>query len=195
MKLDQQFASTHLGRGTQAPLAAECRWKMIEDVIAVLPSIERQEIEEKLRAVGQQKPRALAKTAQNKTAAVDLDMSWEEILLPPSRALPTTSGAPRFILERPTYGHNQPRAAAVPTIEGPPVQRVGPSLALAPPRASDGVVPPSLNGAIALGFASDGFAPFKKPKLTAWILLIFTSRELMAAACAIANSLRRVVLS
>ena len=120
MKLDQQFASTHLGRGTQAPLAAERRRKMIEDVIAALPSIERQEIEEKLRAVGQQKPRALAKSAQNKTAAVDLDMSWEEIPLPPSRALPTTSGAPRFILGRPTYGHNQPRAAVVPTIEGPP---------------------------------------------------------------------------
>jgi hypothetical protein len=147
MKLDQQFASTHLGRGTQASLAAERRRKMIEDVIAALPSIERQEIEEKLRAVGQQKPRALAKTAQNKTAAIDLDMSWEEIPPPPSRALPTTSGAPRFILGRPTYGHNQPRAAAVPMIEGVPVQRVGPSLALVPTRASDGVVPPGLNGA------------------------------------------------
>lgn len=148
IKLDQQFASTHLGHGTQASLAAERRRKMIEDVIAALPSIERQEIEEKLRAVGQRKPGALAKTAQNKTATIiDLDMSWEEIPPPPSRALPTTSGAPRFILGRPTYGHNQPRAAAVPRIEGPPVQRVGPSLAPAPTRASDGVVPPGLNGA------------------------------------------------
>jgi hypothetical protein len=145
IKLDQQFASTHLGHGTQASLAAERRRKMIEDVIAALPSIERQEIEEKLRVVGQRKPVALAKTAQNKTAAIDLDMSWEEIPPPPSRALPTTSGAPRFILGRPTYGHNQPRAAAVPVIEGPPVQRVGPSLAPGPTRASDGV-PPGLNG-------------------------------------------------
>lgn len=147
IKLDQQFASTHLGRGTLASLAAERRRKMIEDVIAALPSIERQEIEEKLRAVVQRKPGALAKTAQNKTAAIDLDMSWEEIPPPPPRALPTTSGAPRFILGRPTYGHNQPRAAAAPLIEGPPVQRVGPSVALAPARASDGVVPPGLNGA------------------------------------------------
>jgi hypothetical protein len=146
IKLDQQFASTHLGRGTQASLAAERRRKMIEDVIAALPSIERQEIEEKLRAVGQRKPGALAKTAQNKTAAIDLDMSWEEIPPPPSRALPA-SGAPRFILGRPTYGHNQPRTAAVPMIEGPPVQRVGPSLAPAPTRVGDGVVPPGLNGA------------------------------------------------
>jgi len=147
IKLDQQFASTRLGRGTQASLAAERRRKMIEDVIAALPSIERQEIEEKLRAVGQRKPAALAKTAQNKTAAIDLDMSWEEIPPPPPRALPTTSNAPRFILGRPTYGHNQPRAAAVPMIEGPPVRRVGPSLAPAPTRASNGVVPPGLNGA------------------------------------------------
>ena len=145
IKLDQQFASTHLGRGTQASLAAERRQKMIEDVIAALPSIERQEIEEKLRAVGQRKP--TAKTAQNKTAAIDLDMSWEEIPPPPLRALPTTSGAPRFILGRPTYGHNQPKAAAVPMIEGPPVQHVGPSLAPAPTRASSSVVPPGLNGA------------------------------------------------
>ena len=142
IKLDQQFASSRLGRGTQASLAAERRRKMIEDVIAALPSIERQEIEEKLRSVGQRKPGALAKAA-----AIDLDMSWEEIPQPPSRALPTTSGAPRFILGRPTYGHNQPRAAAVPMIEGAPVQRVSPSLAPAPIRASDGVVPPGLNGA------------------------------------------------
>jgi hypothetical protein len=120
---------------------------MIEDVVAALPSIERQEIEEKLRAVVRRKPAALAKTVQNKTAAIDLDMSWEEIPPPPSRALPTTSGAPRFILGRPTYGHNQPRAAAVPMIEGPPVQRVGSSLPPAPTRASNGLVPPGLNGA------------------------------------------------
>lgn len=147
IKLDQQFASTHLGRGTQASVAAERRRKMIEDVIAALPSIERQEIEEKLRAVGQRKPGALAKTAQDKTAAIDLDMSWEEIPPPPSRAPPTKSGAPRFILGRPTYGHNQPRAAVVPMIEGVPVQRVGPSLAPIPTRAGNGVVPPGLNGA------------------------------------------------
>jgi len=148
IKLDQQFASTHLGRGTQASLAAERRRKMIEDVIAALPSIERQEIDEKLRAVVQRKPGSLAKTAQNKTAAIDLDMSWEEIPPPPSRAPPTTSGAPRFILGRPIYGHNQPRAAAVPMIEGPPVRGVGPSLAPAPTRASDVVIPPGLNGAL-----------------------------------------------
>jgi hypothetical protein len=147
IKLDQQFASTNLGRGTQASVAADRRQKMIEDVIAALPSIERQEIEEKLRAVGQRKPGASAKTAQNKTAAIDLDMSWEEIPPPPSRALPTKSGAPRFILGRPTYGHNQPRATVIPMIEGPPVQRVGPSLPAAPTRTSDGVVPPGLNGA------------------------------------------------
>lgn len=147
IKLDQQFASTHLGRGTPGSLAAERRRKMIEDVIAALPSIERQEIEERLRAVVQRKPAALAKATQNKTADIDLDMSWEEIPAPPSRALPTTSGAPRFILGRPTYGHNQPRAAAVPMIEGPPVPRVGLSLAPAPTRASNGVVPPGSNSA------------------------------------------------
>ena len=147
IKLDQQFASNHLGRGTPASLVAERRRKMIEDVIATLPSIERQEIEEKLRAVGRRKPAAVAKTVQNKAAAIDLDMSWEEIPPPPSRALPPTSGAPRFILGRPTYGHNQPRAAAVPMIEGPHVQRVDPSPAPAPTRASNGIVPLALNGA------------------------------------------------
>ena len=140
IKLDQRFASARLGRGIQASLAAERRRKMIEDVIAALPCIERQEIEEKLRDVGQRKPGALAKTA-----ATDLDMSWEEIPPQPSRVLPTTARAPRFILGRPAYGHNQPRAAAVPMMEGP-VQRVSPSLAPAPTRASDGVVPPGLNG-------------------------------------------------
>ena len=141
IKLDQRFASARLGRGTQASLAAERRRKMIEDVIGALPCIERQEIEEKLRAVGQRKSGALAKTA-----TTDLDMSWEEILPQPSRALLTTSRAPRFILGRPTYGHNQPRVAVVPMIEEVPVQRVSPSLAPAPTRASDGVVPPGLSG-------------------------------------------------
>ncbi len=147
VKLDQQFASTRLGRGTQASQAVERRRKMIEHVIATLPSIERQEIEEKLRAVGQRKPGALTKTAQNKTAAIDLDKSWEEIPPPPPRALPTTSGAPRFILGRPTYGHNQLRVPAVPAIEGPPVKRVSPPLAPAHTPGSDGAVPPGLNGA------------------------------------------------
>jgi len=118
---------------------------MIEDVIAALPSIERQEIEEKIRAVGQRKLGALTKMAQNKTAAVDLDMSWEEIP-PPPRALPTTSGAPRFMLGRPTYGHNQPQVAAVPAVEGPPAQRVSPLPAPAHTKGSEGVVPPGLNG-------------------------------------------------
>jgi hypothetical protein len=143
IKLDQQFASTRLGRGTQASQAANRRRKMIEDVIAALPYIERQEIEEKLRAVIQRKPGALIKSTQTKAAPVDLNMSWEEIL-PPPRAPPIKSGAPRFILGRPTYGHNQPKVAA--GHMEPPIQ---PSSLLAPAhtRGSDSVVPPGLNGA------------------------------------------------
>jgi hypothetical protein len=139
IKLDQQFASARFGRGTQASQAAERRRKMIEDVIAALPSIERQEIEEKLRAVGQRKPGASIKSAQTKAAPVDLNMSWEVI----PRAPPVTSGAPRFILGRPTYGHNQPTVVAGHMIEKPPIQ---PSSSLAPAR-SDSVVPPGLDGA------------------------------------------------
>ncbi|KAH9998619.1 nuclear pore complex assembly-domain-containing protein [Russula vinacea] len=139
IKLDQQFASTRLGRGTQASQAAERRRKMIEDVIAALPSIERQETEEKLRAVAPRKP-------QTKATPVDLNMSWEEIP-PPPRALPVKSGAPRFILGRPTYGHNQPKVVPGPMIEAPPTQPVGSLLAPAHTRGIGGVVPPGLNGA------------------------------------------------
>ena len=139
IKLDQQFASTRLGRGTQASQAAERRRKMIEDVIAALPSIERQETEEKLRALAPRKP-------QTKATPVDLNMSWEEIP-PPPRALPVKSGAPRFILGRPTYGHNQPKVVPGPMIEAPPTQPVGPLLAPAHTRGIGGVVPPGLNGA------------------------------------------------
>ena len=145
IKLDQQFASTRLGRGTQASQVAERRRKMIEDVIAALPSIERQEIDEKLRAVGQRKPGASKKSAQTKATPVDLNMSWGEIP-PPPRAPPITSGATRFILGRPTYGHNQPKIAG-PMIEEPSVHPVGPLLAPVHSRGSDSVVPPGLNGA------------------------------------------------
>jgi hypothetical protein len=142
IKLDQQFASTRLGRGTQASQAAERRRKMIGDVIAALPSIERQEIEERIQAVAQRKPG----TAQTKSTPVDLNMSWEEI--PPlPRALPVTSGAPRFILGRPTFGHNQPKVVPGPMIEAPPTQPVGPLIAPAYTRGIDSVVPPGLNGA------------------------------------------------
>ena len=146
IKLDQQFASTRLGRGTQASQAAERRRNMIEDVIAALPSIERQEIEEKLRAVGQRKSGALIKSTPTKTTPVDLNMSWEEIQ-PLPRVPPITAGATRFVLGRPTYGHNQPKVVAGPMIEEPPRHPVGPLLASAHAMRSDSVVPPGLNGA------------------------------------------------
>lgn len=146
IKLDQQFASTRVGRGTQASQAAERRRKMIEDVIAALPSIERQEIEEKLRAVGQRKSGALIKSTQTKATPVDLNMSWEEIQ-PPPRVPPITSDATRFVLGRPTYGHNQSKVVAGPMIEEPPKHPVGPLLAPVHATGSDSVVPPGLNGA------------------------------------------------
>jgi len=148
IKLDQQFASTCLESNAQAPQAADRRRKMIEDVVAALPSIERQEIEEQIRVVGQRKPGALAtKPTQNKPAAADLSMSWERIS-PPPRALPITSGAPRFILGRPTYGHDQPNAVAGPVKDVPPAQpTVRPLLGLGRTQGIEGAVPPGLNGA------------------------------------------------
>jgi hypothetical protein len=139
VKLDQQFASTQLGRGVQVPQAAERRRKMIEDVVATLPSIERQEIEEKLRAAGQRKSGTQIKPVQIKAA--DLSMSWENIP-PPSRVLPITSGPPRFVLGRPNYGQNQPKVVAAPAIEGIPVQPIRPL-----PQGIENAAPPGLNGA------------------------------------------------
>jgi len=148
IKLDQQFASTRLESSAQAPQAADRRRKTIEDVVAALPSIERQEIEEQLRAFGQRKPGALAtKPTQSKAAAADLSMSWERIS-PPPRALPITSGAPRFVLGRPNYGYDPSKVVAGPVKEVPPVQQtVRPLLGLARAQGTEGAVPPGLNGA------------------------------------------------
>jgi hypothetical protein len=73
-------------------------------------------------------------------------MSWEEIQ-PPPRVPPITSGPTRFVLGRPTYGHNQPKVVAGHMIEEPPRHPVGPLLASAHAMGSDSVVPPGLNGA------------------------------------------------
>ena len=147
IKLDQQFASTRLGRGPQAQQAAERRRKMIEDVIAALPSIERDEIKEKLRAVGQRKPGASTKPVQNKAPAADLSMSWEEIPPPPPRIPPITSGAPRFVLGRPAYGHSQSKLVGGPSSEVSSVQPVRALPAPARTQATENAVPPGLNGA------------------------------------------------
>lgn len=144
IKHDQQFASTRHGRGPQAQQSAERRRKMIEDVIAALPSIERDEIEEKLRAVGQCKPGALTKPVQTKAPAADLSMSWEEIPPPRPRLPPITSGAPRFVLGRPTYGHNQSKAAGTPSTDVQPVRALP---APARTQATENAVPSGLNGA------------------------------------------------
>ena len=144
LKLDREYASTQ--RGTQAPQVADRRRKMIEDVIAALPSIERLEIEEKLRAAPQHKPEAL-KSSQTKAPA-DLSMSWEEIPLPP-RITSTTSGAPKFVLGRNTHGNIQQKAAPVP---GPakeilPIPAVLPLIPPAHPTGASSYVPAGLNGA------------------------------------------------
>jgi hypothetical protein len=142
IKLDRQFASTR--RGAQGPQFADRRRKMIEDVVAALPSIERLEIEEKLRVVGQRRVEALPKPSPAKAPA-DLSMSWEEIshpLHPP----PTTSGAPRFILGRPTYHHNQAKALTGPVGEAPPVQPVRLLLPSARIPGSESAAPPGLSG-------------------------------------------------
>lgn len=149
IKLDQQFASTRLGRGPQAQQAAERRRKLIEDVIAALPSIEREEIEEKLREVGQRKPGALTKPVQTKAPAADLSMSWEEIPPPPPapRLPPIASGAPRFVLGRPAYGHNQSKPVGGPSTEASSAQPVRALPAPARTQATENTVPPGLNGA------------------------------------------------
>ncbi|KAI9458668.1 nuclear pore complex assembly-domain-containing protein [Lactarius psammicola] len=142
LKLDQQYASTQ--RRTQAPQIADRRRKMIEDVIAALPSIERLEIEERLRANPQHKPEAHPKPAQTK-APVDLSMSWEEIP-PPPRIVSNTSGAPRFVLGRNTNGHVQQKAAAGPAKAIAPVPVVLPLLPSAHTAGAGNYVPPGLNG-------------------------------------------------
>jgi hypothetical protein len=144
LKLDREYASTQ--RSTQAPQVADRRRKMIEDVIAALPSIERLEIEEKLRAVPQRKLDA-PKPSQTKTPA-DLSMSWEEIPLPP-RITPTTSGAPKFVLGRNTHGNIQQKAAPVPVPakEGLPVPAVLPLIPSVHPTGAGRYVPAGLNGA------------------------------------------------
>ena len=143
LKLDREYVSTQ--RGTQAPQFADRRRKMIEDVIAALPSIERLEIEEKLRAVPQHKPEAL-KSSQTKTPA-DLSMSWEEIPLPPR--ITSTTGAPKFVLGRNTHGNTHQKAAPIP---GPakeilPVPAVLPLIPPAYPTGAGSFVPAGLNGA------------------------------------------------
>ncbi|KAI9438604.1 nuclear pore complex assembly-domain-containing protein [Lactarius indigo] len=143
LKLDRQYASTQ--RGTQAPQVADRRRKMIEDVIAALPSIERLGIEERLRVISQRKPEAPPKPAQTKAPA-DLSMSWEEIPLPP-RIVSTTSGAPRFVLGRNT--HTQQKVAAGPAKEITPAPAVLPLVSSAHTNTTTGVgnyVPPGLNG-------------------------------------------------
>ena len=143
LKLDRQYAS--IQRGTQAPQVADRRRKMIEDVIAALPSIERLEIEERFRAIPQHKPEALSKSAQTKAPA-DLSMSWEEIPLP-SRITSTTSGAPKFVLGRNIHGHIQQKAAAGPAKEILPVPAVLPLIPSARTTGAGNYVPPGLNGA------------------------------------------------
>ncbi|KAI0298681.1 nuclear pore complex assembly-domain-containing protein [Multifurca ochricompacta] len=142
IKLDRQFASTR--RGTQAPQIADRRRKMIEDVVAALPSIERLEIEEKLRVVSQRKPEVLPKPPPTKAPA-DLSMSWEEI--PPiTRVPPSTSAAPRFVLGRNTYGHHQLEVVTSFPKEVPLVQPVRPLLASANTQGAGSAAQPGFNG-------------------------------------------------
>ena len=143
MKLDRQFASTR--RGVQGPQVAERRRKIIEDVVAALPFIERLEIEEKLQADDQHKPEPLPKPPQIK-APGDLSMSWEAIPTP-LHLPPTTSGALRFVLGRPTYEHNQPKVLTGPVKEVPPTQPVRLLLPSARTTGAESAVPPGLNGA------------------------------------------------
>ncbi|KAI9509247.1 nuclear pore complex assembly-domain-containing protein [Russula earlei] len=147
IKLDRQFASTRVGREAPTSQAAERRRKMIEDVIAALPSIERQEIEEQLRTSGQRKSGALIKLTptQSNAAAAELSMSWEKI--PPPRVPAITAGAPRFVLGRPTYGFDQPKAVTGHAKGVTPVYPVHSLLAPAPAQGAEGAVPPGLNGA------------------------------------------------
>ena len=139
LKLDRQYASTQ--HSTQAPQVADRRRQMIEDVIAALPSIERLEIEEKLRAVTQHKPDALPKPAQTKAPA-DLSMSWEEIPLPP-RITSATSGAPKFVLGRNTHGQ---KAVSGPVKEILPAPSVLPLIPSVHTTGAGSYVPPGLNG-------------------------------------------------
>jgi hypothetical protein len=140
LKLDRQYAS--IQRGTQAPQVADRRRKMIEDVIAALPSIERLEIEERLRAIPRHKPEAPPKTK----VPADLSMSWEEIPLPP-RIISTTSAAPKFVLGRNIHGHIQQKAVAGPAKEILPVPAVLPLIPSAHTTGTGSYVPPGLNGA------------------------------------------------
>ncbi len=147
LKLDRQFASTQ--RGIQIPQVAGRRRKMIEDVIAALPSIERLEIDERVRNVPQHKPEAHAKPAQSK-APLDLSMSWEEIP-PPPRITPTASSAPRFVL-----GRIQQKIAVAPAKESPLVSPALPLVPSAHTTDAGGPVPPGLNGT---PFAQKGLPP------------------------------------
>lgn len=142
LKLDREYAS--IQRGTQSPQAADRRRKMIEDVIAALPSIERLEIEERVRAIPQHKPEALPKPAQTKAPA-DLSMSWEEIPLPP-RIVSTTSAAPQFVLGRNPHGHNQQKAVAGPAKETLPAPAALPLIPSSHTTGAGSYVPLGLNG-------------------------------------------------
>ncbi|KAI0261672.1 nuclear pore complex assembly-domain-containing protein [Gloeopeniophorella convolvens] len=159
VELDRQFASTQ--RRTQAPQIIERRRKMIEDVIAVLPSIERLEIEEQSRAAGQRKPGGSAKSALNgASAAADLTMSWEEIPPPPPRALPASSSVPKsFVLGRSNHGHNQPKLAMGPAKGKPsiPATQSLPALTHAPGSAN--AVSSSSNGIVGAQTAKPTFPP------------------------------------
>ncbi|TFY80367.1 hypothetical protein EWM64_g3644 [Hericium alpestre] len=117
VKLDRQFMNA--AHGQRVSQAVEDRRKMVDDAMALLPSIERLQIEEELSALGQGKGSVPQKHAPTKAKAKpngiseDLSMSWEEVQ--PVKQLPTpapsSSGSQRFTLGLP--GPAAPRVSPI----------------------------------------------------------------------------------
>ncbi|THH16126.1 hypothetical protein EW146_g4460 [Bondarzewia mesenterica] len=113
IKLDRQFATApHGGRASKA---VEERRKMMDEILAVMPIIERSQVEEELEALGQAigKGKGISCAAnvtntQQNGANGDLSMSWEEIQpsneQPPSSASRPASASKPFVVGRPATG-------------------------------------------------------------------------------------------
>ena len=108
IKLDRE-----LGSGTRASAkAAAERRKIMDELLAVMPSVERQQIEEELAAQGHNKAKitglthtavAPEKSKMNGVGA-DLSMSWEEVSSPDAQPASAASSSKPFTLGRPATG-------------------------------------------------------------------------------------------
>ncbi|KDQ58648.1 hypothetical protein JAAARDRAFT_206519 [Jaapia argillacea MUCL 33604] len=140
IKLDRQFSSSlSASSDSNAKKVAEERRVMLDEILSILPAIERQMIEEEMEEItkGKGKEKLMGDSSKSKvppltsSAPNDLSMSWEEVRLPPrdgkvyrDAPVPPISeraGAPRFGAVLPSsHTQTQTRPPIVPVSQAPP---------------------------------------------------------------------------